>query len=127
MKILMMIHDISPNGMARKFITLQHHLRNKPYELHLAITVDHDHELTLLPGQVQIHRLKRTRALTAIRPIRQLLDKVKPDIVLSGSWNLNLVLAFLKPRLQFPVRLIVCEGSVMSRSRRMKWRSLYHR
>ncbi len=106
---------------------LLQHLNKEPYELHLAITVDRDNEMTNIPSAITTHRLKKSRALVAILPVIKLLNQVKPDVVLSGTWNLNLILTFIKPYLAFPYRLILYEGSVASYSQgRMKCKSFYH-
>ncbi len=113
-KILFVLPNLHGGGSERVVLTLLKHLNRDRFRLHLAVVVDEGEFRSLVPDDVEVTYLRRSRVREAFLPLVRLIRRVKPDTVFSTLGHLNLLMIMLKPLFPHGTRLIVRESIVVS-------------
>ena len=91
-RLLLLIADLSGGGSERQCSLLARHLSRRDFEIHLGLWRDvFDYDA---PGDVELHRLEKSRpwhVVRAIRQTRRLVEDLRPDMVYSQLHYVNMV------------------------------------
>ncbi|MCD6154738.1 MAG: glycosyltransferase [Candidatus Verstraetearchaeota archaeon] len=90
-KILFVLGSLGGGGAERVTLHLLRHLDRRRFILSLALLKGPDDYISLLPDDVNVHRLG-VRARYAVLPLARLIRSAKPDIVFSTSPHVDQVL-----------------------------------
>jgi glycosyltransferase involved in cell wall biosynthesis len=63
---------------------------------------------------VRLHQLQARRELSGLLPLRQLICRLRPNVILSAAMRLNVALQIMRPVLPSGIRFIVREGNLLS-------------
>lgn len=113
-KILFLIPSLSEGGAQRVFSILLVHLDRKFFEPHLGILGDRNEDVSGVPSDVTIHRLKVSRVRYALPAILRLVWELRPQVILSTLGNLNLAVILIRPLMPSGTRLLIRESAIAS-------------
>ena len=100
-------------GAARVFLNLASEMAKRDVEV-IIIVLGEDINEPVLPKGVTIVRLNVSRALFSVFKLRGLLDRLKPDFVVSTMGHLNLILVIVKPFVKCKPKFIARESNTVS-------------
>lgn len=101
-------------GAARVILNLASQMANQGIVVTI-IVLGNDYNEPALPKGVVIERLDVSRALFSFFKLRKLLNRMKPDFVMSTMGHLNLVLAIVKPFVKAGPKYIARESNTVSK------------
>jgi len=110
-------------GAERVITTILNELVRDPLDLHLALLQREGPFLDQLCPAVTVHDLHARRALHAAPALRQLICRLRPDVVLASAFRINLLTTLLKPALPRGTRLVLREVTVLESLLGAGWRS----
>jgi glycosyltransferase involved in cell wall biosynthesis len=133
-RVLLVLTDLDAGGTQRVMTTLLARLSRDRFELHLALLRDGGRFRDRVPGDVEVHILGRKRVRSAAGTVLSTVRAVKPEVVLSSVYHLNVALLLLRPGFPRGTRVLIREATmprVALETRRPQWvwsfffRSLY--
>lgn len=137
LRLLVLIPTLNGGGAERVIVTLLRELDRSAFESTLAVVDLSDARYRQdVPADVELVDLGCRRVRSALRPIRDLICRRRPDVVLSTLLHLNLALALFRPLLPDEPRYIARESAIISEAlrssrwpRALRWlyRRVYHR
>ena len=108
-KVLFVISSMEAGGAERVFATILSHIDQTHIDPHLALVRKTGCNLKILPSTLPIYELGGKRLPQAIWPLWRLLKRLKPDVVISTLFSVNIPMAYMKRLLPFKFRLIMRE------------------
>jgi glycosyltransferase involved in cell wall biosynthesis len=116
--------DLEAGGTQRVMTTLLARLPRARLELHLALLQDGGRFRSAVPADVPVHVLGRARVRDSVRPLLELVRTLRPDVVLSSVYHLNVALLLLRRRLPAGTRVLIREATmprIALSTRRPRW------
>jgi glycosyltransferase involved in cell wall biosynthesis len=95
-KIVFFLPNLERGGYQRVFITLMHLLDKDKYEISLVVTGKEGALRNLIPNGVNFYEFKSRKTLFSLWKSLKLVKRLKPDIVSSTSYMVNLVVILVK-------------------------------
>ncbi len=95
-KIVFFLPNLERGGYQRVFITLMRLLDKDKYEISLVVTGKTGALRNLIPNGVNLYEFKSRKTLFSLRKSLKLVRNLKPDIIFSTSYMLNLVVILVK-------------------------------
>ncbi|WP_102348298.1 glycosyltransferase [Bacillus sp. Marseille-P3661] len=115
-KLLFIIPSLSGGGAERVIVTLLKRLSREKFDMKLVLLVKEGTYLKEIPNDIEIINLNVQRVRSAVYPLLSTIWKVKPDVIFSTLGHLNLALILLKFLFPKKSKLVVREGSIVSRN-----------
>lgn len=113
-RLLFLAVSLRRGGAERVTTLLQRHLATMPqYELHLALLEPEGPLLEQVPNGVTVHAIGTRRPLVALPRLYRLFHCLRPDVIFSNGFPLNLLSASLQPFLAAAPRLVLREVNVL--------------
>ena len=114
-RILFIVGSLGGGGAEKFTINLLHELDHTKYDIHLCILKGHGIFESLLPRDITIHRLYKSKVFKALIGANKLVRYVKPDIIFSNMFHVN-ILAVLTIYLNYgmTVTLLIRESTIPS-------------
>ncbi len=111
-ELLIVRPTLGQGGADRVTLTLLHRLDRRRFRPSLALLRRQGALLDGVPGDVEIHDLGGGRLWSGVRPLRRLIERSAPDVVLSTSGGTNLTAALAVPAAG--PRLVLSERNSLS-------------
>ena len=113
-RLLFTAFSLRRGGAERVTTTLLRYLAALDrYDLHLALLEQEGPFLDLLPDCVTVHGIGTRRIVPSLSRMYRLLDGLRPDVVFSNGFPINLLTSSLKPFLRSSPRLVLREVNVL--------------
>ena len=113
-RILFLVPSMRGGGSERVISMLVNNLDRRKFDISLVLLKKEGVYLKDIYSDITIIDLKTNKARFAILKIRNLILKIKPDVVFSTLSHLNLVLSIIKPSLPKKIKFIARESSIAS-------------
>jgi glycosyltransferase involved in cell wall biosynthesis len=113
--ILFIVGSLGGGGAEKFIITLLQGLNQEKYDVHLCIIKGQGANDKFIPKYVYVHRLYKTKVLRALFSVSRLIVAIKPDIVFSSMFHVN-IMTILSSYIIYPnkMKLIVRESTIPS-------------
>jgi glycosyltransferase involved in cell wall biosynthesis len=111
-KVLFLVPSLITGGAQRVFSVLLRHLDRTRFEPHLAVLQATGPYIKDIPSDVTVHDLKVSRVRYALPSIIRVIQRVRPDAVLSTLGHLNLTLIWAKPFIPRKTKLLIREAAI---------------
>ncbi|MGO9339094.1 MAG: glycosyltransferase [Terracidiphilus sp.] len=115
-KVLLLIPHLGGGGAEKVFSHLAQNLSRQKYELHLCLAAQIGLSAEIAPPGVTIHLLRASRIRYAAFPLLALVRRIKPHIVISGMFHLNLLVLLLHPFFPRSTHILVRQNGTLSAS-----------
>lgn len=115
-KICFFLPNLGDGGLTRITLLLISNLIDRKIDIDLVMSskIQPKHLLKLIPDGVNIVRLESHRAITSLIPLIKYLEKDKPNFLISGGTELNVISILAKKLSRSEVKVIVTEHSMPS-------------
>lgn len=117
-RILLLIPHLGGGGAERVAALVAAGLAPQKYEVHLGIVTGlktlYGGDGESLPESVTVHRLGARRVRSAAGALLELIDRLQPDLILSGMAHLNFLILILRPFLPGKIKIMVRQNSTVS-------------
>ena len=115
-RVLVVLSDLYGGGAQRIVLLLLDRLPRESFELHLAVAKRVGPLLDEVPADVEVHDLGAGRVASAALPLVSLVRRLRPAVVLSTLFHVNLLLLGLRWLLPRGTRLLIREAITASRA-----------
>ncbi|MEG0515420.1 MAG: glycosyltransferase [Cetobacterium sp.] len=110
-KICFIIPSLGGGGAEKVALNLLNNLNLDKYELHIILTLKEGEYINQLRSEVKVYILNKLKVRNAILEIIKRIKKIKPDIVLTFTTHLNIIVGiciapFFKKKIKFISREI---------------------
>ena len=113
-KILFLLPSMRGGGSERVISIILNHLDRTQFEPTLVLLQKEGIYLEDLPKELNIIDLKVVKARYGFVKIVKVINKIKPDIVMSTLGHINILVSFLKPLLPKATKYIARESSIVT-------------
>ena len=113
LRALFVIPSLRMGGAERVFATLLNEFSATDIELHLAVLQREGMYFDTLSPRVTVHDLAVRRAVHSFPKLQRLVSRLHPDVVLSTSLRMNLIVTLLKPLLPAGTRIAIREVTAL--------------
>lgn len=114
-KVLMLLPSLRAGGAEKVAVTYLRHFDHSLFDITLLVIGNNKGELfDLLPQQVKLKALNRSRVSSALFEILVFVWKERPKLIFSNLSYLNLMMAAIRPLLPKSSKLIVRESNIAS-------------
>jgi glycosyltransferase involved in cell wall biosynthesis len=113
-RILLLIPHLGGGGAEQVTALLARGLSSNKYELHLGLVTQSSAANPSLPPWVVIHALGASRVRAGALPLLRLVQRLKPDVILSGMAHLNFLVLLLRPFFPSGTRVLVRQNATVS-------------
>ncbi len=123
-RVLVALTDLDAGGTQHVMTALLGGLSRERFELHLALLRDGGRFRDRVPADVRVHVLRRRRVREAALPLLRLVRELRPDVVLSSVYHLNVALLLLRRWLPPDTRVLIREATMPQAAlatRRPRW------
>jgi glycosyltransferase involved in cell wall biosynthesis len=101
-------------GIQRVFVNLARGFVERGLAVDLVQATPNDEFRHAVPEGVRLIDLNATRALSSLLPLVQYLRRERPQVVISGATQTNIVAAWAKRLGRIPVKVVVTEHNIIS-------------
>ena len=115
--VLLLIPHLGGGGAERVVAHLARSLSPEQFEVHLGIVTPGDFPVGQFPPHVRVHEIGARRVLFGIAGLVRLVRTVKPDLILSGMFHLNLLVLLLRSFFPRATRILVRQNGMFSNGR----------
>jgi glycosyltransferase involved in cell wall biosynthesis len=112
-RALFFIPSLRTGGAERVFATLLNDFADTGMDLHLAVLQREGEFLADLSLRVTVHDLAVRRSIHSLFPLRNLVRRIRPDVLFATSLRLNLIVTLLKPLLPAGLRVVIREVTAL--------------
>jgi len=113
-KILLLIPHLGGGGAEKVFALLARSLSREKYDLHLGLVTQASAPANSFPPGVTVHALGATRVRSSAIRLTALVWRLRPRVILSGMFHLNLLVLLLRPFFPRPVKILVRQNGTVS-------------
>lgn len=114
--ILFVLPNLEGGGAERAVITLLRHYQSSRLKPHLAVVDLRGPFQSEVPPGIPLYDLRTRRVREGLVSLARLVRRLRPDILFSTLYHLNLALLLMRPFFPRGLRLIIRETSVVSRN-----------
>jgi glycosyltransferase involved in cell wall biosynthesis len=112
-RVLFVNSTLRIGGVQRDLTTILNGLSGLGLDLHLALLEPDGAFVEQLPGEVTLHDLRSPRAARSFLPLHRLIHRLRPHVVFSSMFRINLVLTMLQPWLPRGTRVMIREVTLL--------------
>jgi glycosyltransferase involved in cell wall biosynthesis len=113
-RILLLIPHLGGGGAEKVFALLAQGLSRDKYELHLGLVTQASAPANSSPPGVTVHALGAARVRSSAIRLNALVRRLRPRVILSGMFHLNLLVLLLRPFFPRPVKILVRQNGTVS-------------
>ena len=114
--VLLLIPHLGGGGAERVTALLARGLSPHKYGVHLALVTQSAPPVNCLPASVTVHTLGSPRVRAAAVPLVRLVQRLQPDVILSGMAHLNFLVLLAKPFFPRKTQVFVRQNATVSAS-----------
>lgn len=113
-RVLLLIPHLGGGGAEQVTALLARGLSREKYEVHLGLVTQADAGEPGLPGWVTVHPLGARRVRAGALRLLRLVQRLRPDVILSGMAHLNFMVLLLRPLFPRGTRILVRQNCTVS-------------
>jgi glycosyltransferase involved in cell wall biosynthesis len=114
LRLLLLIPRLGTGGAEQVIALLARGLSREKYDLHLGLVTQKEHDLEAAPPWVAVHPLGSSRVRRGAFRLLRLVKKLKPDLILSGTAQLNFLVLLLRPFYPNGTHVLVRQNGIVS-------------
>jgi glycosyltransferase involved in cell wall biosynthesis len=114
LRLLLLSPHLGTGGAEQVTALLARGLSHEKYELHLGLVTQKEPASEATPPWVAVHPLGSSRLRTGALRLLRLVRQLKPDLILSGTAQLNFLVLLLRPFYPRKTRVLVRQNTTVS-------------
>lgn len=114
LRLLLLIPRVDGGGSEQAVLLLARGLSQEKYELHLGLLTQKEPAHEAAPPWVAVHQLGSSRVRAGAFPLLRLIRRLRPDLILSGTAQLNFLVLLLRPFYPRRTRVLVRQNAIVS-------------
>ncbi len=135
-RILLLVSHLGNGGAEHVMALLARGISQERYEVHIGVVAARHAAGVALPPRILVHTLGAGRARAAAIPLLQLVWRIRPEVILSGSIEVSFLALLLRPYFPAGTSVLVRQNGMVScalksggvpRYTRLLFRLLYRR
>ena len=113
-KLLFLLPDVKSGGAQTAVLRILKHLKRRKFKIHLVLCQLYGELISNIPEDVTIHHLNCRRRRYAFFPVLKVIKKVRPDIIFSTLYSLNIIVLSTKVLGAHRFPIIIRESTMLS-------------
>ncbi len=113
-RLLLLIPRLGVGGSQHVMTLLAKELPRENYDVHLGLVTAAEAQPNALPPWVAFHALRAKRVRAGAWPLLRLIWRLRPDVILSGTAEVNFLALLLRPFLPRRTRVLVRQNGTVS-------------
>jgi glycosyltransferase involved in cell wall biosynthesis len=112
-RILLLVPHLGGGGAERVMAQLAQSLPCERFDVHLGLITKTDDLPEALPPNVRVHRVGARRLLFGTFGLLRMIWRLRPDLILSGMFHLNLLVLLLRPLFPRQTRILIRQNGML--------------
>jgi glycosyltransferase involved in cell wall biosynthesis len=112
-RILLLVPHLGGGGAERVMAQLAQSLPRDCFDVHLGLMTETDDLPEAIPPDVSVHRIGARRVLFGAFGLLRMIRRLRPDLILSGMFHLNLLVLLLRPLFPRHTRILIRQNGML--------------